>query len=498
MIAASPNRLLPAAGLGFFLLALAIYQPVLRGGCFTDDWDSVLTDPSRHIAGSFSELHPFLKYRPVELSIFALSQTLFGGTTLPVHLLQAGMHAALACLVFHILLRWQAGTVPAIAGGLLVLVSQAAASSVGGIDSLSTTLVTLAGTSVLWWLCAGAEGLRRPAAWSGVAFAVAMFSKESTIGYLPLAAYLALGFPMSGCGRPPRRRWALVGALAGVTVLYLAVRSSLGAVSPEFRTGSFYQEHPSVRTGYQLGSNVVVNPAFIWLATWMPVSTLTVFDAIRARAWAWPALALGATGGLLACCVWGLALGRRLRRGLALLLAGTVALAPVLFLWHPSELYSYTTLPFAALCVGLALHALLSPGSPRWRRIALAAIMLVVLFSNTLATRAKVHGMAENGRLAASLIEQLHPWVDRVPAGGELVLIEPRAARPDYSVFRVRSFYLLDSGEILKMVYERPDMRVRRVEPGRWGSGEERPDQVRVTLDASMRVRPQDPAFQGN
>src|SRR2546425_9550172 len=82
----------------FAALGLVLLAPVLSGGLFADDWEFLTSDPRRHILGAFFETHPYSLTRPIEWSLFALFQTLFGSTTLPMHLANLAIHVGLAVL----------------------------------------------------------------------------------------------------------------------------------------------------------------------------------------------------------------------------------------------------------------------------------------------------------------------------------------------------------------------------------------------------------------
>ena len=120
-------------GLAFAALAAVLLGPVLDGGFFGDDWELYLAHPAEHILGAFTEARPYEMYRPIQLSLVAISQTLFGrDTTLPVHLVNLAAHAGLAVLVLHALSRLGASRLGAVLGGLYLTVSQLCASPVGG------------------------------------------------------------------------------------------------------------------------------------------------------------------------------------------------------------------------------------------------------------------------------------------------------------------------------------------------------------------------------
>src|SRR5207244_13062822 len=101
---------------------------------------------------SFFETHPYRLTRPIEWSLFALFQTLFGSTTLPMHLANLAIHVGLAVLTVRVLQVLGATVAGAFLGGLLVTVSQVGGVSVAGNDTFSNTLSAAAGCAALWWM----------------------------------------------------------------------------------------------------------------------------------------------------------------------------------------------------------------------------------------------------------------------------------------------------------------------------------------------------------
>lgn len=419
------------------LLLLVVLGPVLTGPFFSDDFQFVLDDPTRHVLGSFGELHPYRLYRPLQLSIIALSQTLFGETTLPVRIVAMAVHLALIALILRAFGRLGLSLAAASAATLWLASSQLLPPAVGGNDTISLVLGTFFGSLAAWWLWpVPARGVReRRLGYALVAYTLALLSKESSLGYLPvLAALLAV---------PPResaRRAVLVAlALSGVTVGYLLLRQSLGAEGPRFGPDG----------NWTFGTNLLVNAVQLGITSLLSVSTVDVFTGVMRKEWG---VVLLAGAGLLALAIIvGAGLGPRRIFGLAI---GTVlslaVLAPVLPMRHVSELYAYALLPPAALLVGVGVGGAWSRGGTG-RRAGLVLVLVLLVLGQADAARRKSRDMARNGHVAGPLLGQLIAVARHLPSGGTLILVEPEPARPQYSVYHMDGFRLTPPEEIVRL-----------------------------------------------
>jgi hypothetical protein len=55
--------------------------------------------------------------------------------------------------------------------------------------------------------------------------------------------------------------------------------------------------------------------------------------------------------------------------------------------------------------------------------------------------------MKENGEKSEVLLHQIVPLTDKVPEGGQLLLVNPDSMGVEYSVFLMRGFNVLSNGE---------------------------------------------------
>src|SRR5262249_45499 len=253
---------------------------------FADDWVFALENPKAHVLHAFAELHPYNLFRPLPLLFAAVSQSLFGATTLPTHLVQLVFHPGLCFVLYRFMLRCRPRKGPAFLAGAYVDVSQAAVSSVGGNDTLSLTMGTFFGVGALFLLT---KPGRRRLVGSLLLYALALLSKESSLGYAPLLVAMAWWTERRARGVLAYAAW-----LVAVTGGYLAWRHALGGAAPHFGPGP---------RELAMGFNVIRNIAALWAVTFLPVSSVRLFVALfRHDAWttAWCVGALLAT---LAICL---------------------------------------------------------------------------------------------------------------------------------------------------------------------------------------------------
>jgi hypothetical protein len=414
--------------LGFALLGAVLLGPVLDGGFFSDDWELYLGEPTAHLAHAFAEARPYEMYRPLQLLAYGVSESLFGYTTLPVHLLNLALHAGLAVAVLRTLLALGAPLRAAVLGGAYLTVSQLAGATVGGNDTISLTGATLAGSVAVFLASPLARPGVGPRALALVLLVVALLSKESALGYLPLVV-LAAGLRFTREPNGLAKAALFAGCAVALTLAYLAVRAQSGGGVPDLEHGQ----------QMRIGPNVFRNVALLAVAAVIPLRTTWVFVGMAQGRWLWPVLGVLSAVAVASFIVWGLPRGRRLLLVAIGIGAAGIVLSPTLLLLHISELYAYAILPFTALAFGWSANALLD-STQRWLRHGVAAFAGLALASNAWALHADSRGMAQSGALADKLMPQVLERMHQLPSGGTLVLVDPPDSEIHYSGFHLTGF----------------------------------------------------------
>jgi len=489
--ATDPPRALRAGPALLWLAALAvlgvlIFAPGLDIPYYSDDFYFVLADPHLPWHERFTRRNEGADwYRPVEAIVLGMIQGRAGTDPRPLHATVLGIHVLLAWMVWLATVRLGGRPPAAEVASVWFLAWQANAMAVLSNDTLSQVLSTVLGcaaTLMLWVALDGSAGRgprRLPVLLAIVAFAAALFTKESGIGFLLVLSFLLVFRPPPARGVGGRVLVAL--ALVAVIALYFGMRAATaGAAMPMVGEGRYQ---------FRLGANLAVNAAKLAFAMLLPTSTVTVFDALQARRWLPLALTAVATAALLALVVAGVWRWRRGRTALALLLMGALALSPTLLLNHVSELYAYSATPFVAVIVGAAFAALLGSRSSAAGRVTLIAVLGGMLLAQVSAVRQKAALMEANGRRAEVLVARLEPYVRGLPPGATLWLVLPPRSPSAYSVFHLDGFELVRGAELhLVQRFGRPDAKVRQVrEPGP-SVAMRGPDDVTLRLEGDALV----------
>ena len=293
-------------------------------------------------------------YRPVFLALATLYYQVVGGDPAGWHVAATALAALIGALVCGFFLRLGFSPAVALLAAIVFSLHPAHVSSVAwaaGLQELCAALFTFAALHCLLAAKLGAkreDGGALPLVLAGLFYGLALLSKEVAIGLLPFVGFWALH---ERHGDPPgsRRLWRAAAVLAGMTVLYLAVRA---AVLGGFAVPS--QSAPSLPAA--LASVPLALVTYLRLLVWP--AGFAIFRPERPvhAALSAPVLVSVAVLVVLAGLVYRLA---RKRRELALPCAWLLAwLLPVLNLWalDPQWMVTdrYLFLPSLALPWGLA------------------------------------------------------------------------------------------------------------------------------------------------
>ncbi len=343
--AAARRRILapgPLALAAAALVPLLVYWPTTGYGFLLDDFVLYRTSASLNDLGSIprgfvTDLGALRRgadtvissyYRPVFLALSTLYHRLAGGEPFAWHAAAVALAALIGALVCGFFLRLGTSPPVALLASLVFSLHPSHVSSVAWASGLQELLaagfVCGALHALLWRRRDGGEGGDGlPIGLAAAAYALALLSKEVAIGLLPFAAVWALVTAKSDPARS-RRLWQAAGVLAGVTLLYLAVRVAIfgGLALPFPGAPGFRAALPSVP---------VALVAYLRLLVWP--AGFSIFRPERPVYGPFAAPVLLAVGVLLVLSLAAAWLVKR-RRELALPLAWVVVwLLPVLSLW---------------------------------------------------------------------------------------------------------------------------------------------------------------------
>jgi hypothetical protein len=411
-------------------------------------------------------------YRPIEAAFLTCIQEYFGLNTIPIHIATISLHTVLSYLVFVFLLKVGFSRTQAILGSLFMLFSQANASAVLGNDTLSQVSGTFFGCLSLWFLYISfpngqaAEAMTdrtyrvRNYCISVLAFTIALFSKESSVSFFPLL-FGIIAFHVHDIKTKVEKtslRDSVLAFLPYVVILaaYLTTRSSIGAT--QLALGH-------ERYNFHIGRNVVENLALLFVASVIPLSSVTVFTSVKSGEISM--IAFSALASVLFIVLLADGLWMSARHGLIFLLGafGIGALFPMVLLNQVSELYAYNSMPFVSMIAGISLGTLFHFANTHRSKQMLAVTLVVLFASHIIAVNQKSSLMQENGARATMLLAGIQPYAQRLSKNGELLLLNPDDSRPEYSVFLMRGFNVLSDGlSRIKETSNRNDISVRIIE----------------------------------
>ncbi len=375
------------------LAAAALFTPTLWQGFALDDAPEVVRNeqirslarvPELFASGAWAgaaERNPI--YRPLNTASYALNHALGGLEPWGYHAVNVLLHALVSAIVVMVALRLGLAVPAAAIAGLLFAVHPLHVEVVANIAGRKDELAAL---FALCALLAHVAAVRRRGAWllvALVAFAAALFSKESGAAALGLVAAWDLFLD----GRPWHERWrrtaATYAAYASVFALYLlARRAAVGSFGVPLENIPFV-ENPLAHAGAgsRLLTAAVVLAKGLWLHLWpSPLSPDYSFDAIPVVTSAGDPRFLVAATVLVACAAAALRFWRTrplvpflAAWYLAAVLPAANVLVPVGTIFGERLLY----LSSAAVCLGAG--ALLAEAIARRPRLALGGVAAVAL-----------------------------------------------------------------------------------------------------------------------
>jgi hypothetical protein len=445
------------SAIGITVLGVAIYSSGLAGPYFGDDFQLVFQYPSAKYLYFFTHANPNLVfYRPIQSMIMAMIQSAVGLNTVPVHVLTFALHLVLSVVVFVASRRLGLSPRQGFIASLIMVISQANAMAVLSNDSLSQVAGTLCGyLSVLLFYIhfdeQSEKGTTRVGTLAIVLFALSLWCKESSLCFLPIVVVVALAGHLQH--KPlrinPLQMIVQTFPFGIVTLVYVVLRSFV------------VQRLADSRYSLEFGTNVIKNILLLLSSCALPVSSAQAFQAYSHGDLAFLIVAAGLAFLFLALVMYGL-----LRSWnpsiLVLLLIAVVSLFPMVLFRHVSELYAYNTMPPISILMSIGIAGALRQMTTRRLLRGIAMVLLCAcLVGNSLGVYDKGHAMTKNGIEASRLLDRIEGHVASVPPGGYLILLNPPDGSPEYSVFYMNGFNVLEYGtNIIKQMSNREDMQI--------------------------------------
>lgn len=440
-------------------LGIVLYAPAASIPYFEDDFGVVLLPTPDDTFHYFSHSWYSAFYRPIPGTLLLLIQRSFGLETWPIRVVNLLGHILLSYLVFAVMRRLGLSSVAACIGSLFLLVSQAASYNVLNNDTTPQILSTLFGSISLWLIYRSKRDEQLQLNGATYALGVALFgfsllSKETGAFFAPmiLLTFFVLARSQVSAGRAVGKALLRFTPFAVLTVAYLWVRSLVGAAYP-----SSYHEY----YGWSIGSHLLTNSGLFLFGLSIPTSTVDAYVAWKSSS---IALAYHVFGAVIFALVSLLGLIRSSHARLIRLFLSYAGLSLALLILQArvSEAYLYNALPFCSVLVGIGIGTHVSRGGrSRLIRVPLVALLAFLLVVNVNAVRGKTALMKKNGEKAATLIEEIRPFMDHVPANGRLILYHDQSPGAIvYSTYLRDGFLLLGKNDALRHLLGRPDLEI--------------------------------------
>jgi len=466
--------LIPAAALLY-----GLYIPV---DYYADDFGFVFENRAA-VPWYYQTSSAYAFYRPIEAALLALIQENYGLNTLPLNLLHLTLHLSLCVLIYFAMVGLGYPALYATLGSYFMMISQANVHAVLSNDTFSQISSTLFGCMSLWLSYRSYEMSRESSAkqtvnkciayhyLSVMLSGLAMFCKESGIIFVAILAVFHVwagwdgGFRVSHLNRLPMRLLAY-----GLPVaVYLFLRWNAHPYELAIGTG---------RYDFKMGTNILVNVGSLISACSLPVSSVAVFGFVKTGQTVELLVVTLFSSALLLAVMYGLCRSRNWSLPIIMASLAVITCFPVALLNHVSELHAYNSMPFVSIVVAAGIGKLVEERWARsWAKLSVSAIVVGLVVGQVTAVHSKAAMMKNNGVTATHLMQELRPCVTSMPRNGRLVLVNPKASKPSYSIFVMNGFDVLDEAGIhrLKQLSMRTDLHIRITDGAVTGNNEKDP-----------------------
>ena len=381
-------------------------------------------------------------------------QSLFGMNTVPIHGVVLFCHIVVSILVYLAADKLtRSKSIAALSSGYMLL-SQANAMAVLGNDTLSQVAGTLFGILSLWFLYRAltSAGPRNDLHYlvSTLCFALSLWLKETSLGFMVSLIVLSLFVRAREPGYGYGRLLVKLIPFLAVTLVYMVVHVLV------------VTRLAADRYDFLLGPNVLSNTFLASLSALLPISSVVTFVWYSQHHFGLLFMAVAGAAVIGGIILIGIYKSKYRKLAPILFAIAFSDLLPVIFFRHMGELYVYNATPAVALLFGIGMSGFydtfLKGNSVRYFGFALLTLLFL---SFAYADYSKGKEGVRNGIRAKVLIEEIRPYIDGVPIGGTLVLLNPSGVDPQYSIFLMSGFNVLNYGtNIINQVSGRYDFRI--------------------------------------
>ena len=432
-----------------------IYLPGISSKMFGDDFERAYVNPAQKIFYYYVNCDPnFSWYRPLPCSIFAISQTLWGLSTIPTHIIQILTHIFLCIVIYEVLKHLKTDILSVSVALAFAVCSQVNVSAINGNDTLTQVFSATFGFSAAAFLFFFFEKGKRIKyfIFSLLFFTIALFSKENGVMYIVFIFSILLYYYKKLSVISLKQVFLYISPFALLAAIYLVARTLVSTVRPVMGDGNYQ---------FGLGFNVIKNFAMLSFALADPISTVTTFIAIQKK----DVVSLSLIGILVLLFITVILTGlSKYKRFIFLPLIGAVIFSffPMILLSKASELHTYCAIPFFAAIVGLSFSAVYKLINRSAVKTILAAFFVILLCLNVYAAETKIEAMKQNGEKCDVIVKQILNKANLVPRNGNIYLVNRKSDLVEYSIFTMNDFNVLFLGEnIITQSSNRFDINIK-------------------------------------
>lgn len=458
------------SGLVIFLLLLFVGVLVFFRGLdikyYADDLQIVYRFPGEKVFYYLSNVPADGFYRPIQLLLVTVSQTLFGYNTVLIHLIQLLTHIIFCWIIYLFMTESGLSRIKSVIASLFMLLSPTNAFAILNNDTFSQITGAMFGFLSLVFLfrCFNSKKeenekflyLNPNFLISIFCFGISLFSKESSLSFLLIffAAIALYDFQPGDLKKNIRKLIVYLSPYVIMLLIYLSARYFAGGRQPASGKDEAY--------AFIFGKNIISNYALSVISSIMPFPNEVMFEWIKKNDY----LSLLAPGIIIiiftAVVIYGLIKSGKKKLILSMIIFFFLSLIPMIFLIHIRELHSYNSAAYVSVLVGIGAGTVIEQTGKngRWKKVFVISFMAFVFITEIVSIESRISKMKSNGEKAWILIDQIIPYTKYVPENGKLILLNPVNDQIEYSVLVMNDFNVLFTGlQIINELSGRTDFQ---------------------------------------
>jgi len=473
-----------------FIIGIVVFFRGFDINYYADDLQEVYKNPGDKIFYYMYNVPADGFYRPIQLLILTFSQTFFGHNTVFLHILYLIIHVLFCWSIYLFMMELGLSSVKSIIASLFMLLSQTNAASVLNNDTISQLLSSFAGFLSLMFLykflrinyskiiSIRSNYFNSLFLLSLLFFGIALFSKESSLSYLPILFFTIVFYTLNEKSSKLNIRVLatyLIPYLI-VFVIYYIIRSYAGGRQPTTDSNEAYV--------FAIGMNIIANFFMSMFATVIPFPTETLYVWIKSRNFSNLSIPLAIIFIFLLLVIYGLMKSGKGRLIFALIAFSVLSTLPMILLTHVREFHAYNTTPYVSMMIGIGLGSLIESRFLKFKKILALSVIIIILIIQVISIQLRITKMKSNGEKAWTMIDQILPHIENVPLNGSLILMNPENNQVEYSVMIMNDFNVLNTGlTVFNELSERKDFQTIIIKNNELHSFKNKSDNIILYLE---------------